>query len=170
MKRLNPDTGKPFVRGDTRADGFLFWQYQRKLRPDGYKTESWLNPESFHKNSENLRICRIKYFEADIERDKKRRSEYRKKNPDKVNARTAKRRAKKIQRTPKWLTKDQLFQISLFYLEAKQLSKMTGIQHEVDHIVPLQGFSVSGLHVPWNLQVIPKLNNRKKSNSYSDNS
>jgi hypothetical protein len=50
MKRLNPDTGKPFKRGEKREDGFLFVQYQKTIiKEDGYFQESWLNPKSFKK-------------------------------------------------------------------------------------------------------------------------
>ena len=47
MKRLNPDTGKPFVRGDTRADGFLFFVYTKRIRKDGFFQEVWYSPNSF---------------------------------------------------------------------------------------------------------------------------
>ena len=51
MKRLNPDTGKPFVRGDTRADGFLFEKYRLyRTKLDGFFGEQWLSPKSFYKN------------------------------------------------------------------------------------------------------------------------
>lgn len=75
-----------------------------------------------------------------------------------------KRQAAKKLRCPSWLTEDQHDQIKEFYLLAAKLTDETGTRYEVDHIVPLQGKEVSGLHVPWNLQVITKEENMKKRN------
>ena len=58
--------------------------------------------------------------------------------------------------------------ISNFYKEAKRLTKETGIQFHVDHIIPLNGLNVSGLHVEYNLQIITALDNNKKFRSFSE--
>ena len=50
MKRNNPDTGKPFKRGDKREDGFIFKEYYLgKIKQDGYFKEKWYSPESYFK-------------------------------------------------------------------------------------------------------------------------
>jgi hypothetical protein len=90
--------------------------------------------------------------------------EYRRLNPGRINAWVAKRDAAKLQRTPKWLTETHLAQIELFYDSAAKLSKELSISIHVDHILPLQGKPVSGLHVPWNLQLLPAKENISKGN------
>lgn len=54
--------------------------------------------------------------------------------------------------------------IAAMYAEARRLTAETGIPHHVDHIVPLQGEFVSGLHVETNLRVIPGIDNIRKRN------
>ena len=49
MKRLNPDTGKPFKHGDVRKDGYIFKQYLQEVKADGYFVEGWFNPEAWKK-------------------------------------------------------------------------------------------------------------------------
>lgn len=79
---------------------------------------------------------------------------------------SAKRRAFKLKATPLWLTDKQKDEIAIFYTEAAKLTKSTGITYHVDHIVPLQGKHVCGLHVPWNLQVITATENVRKNNKH----
>ena len=84
-------------------------------------------------------------------------------NKDKVAARVRWRQAAKKQRLPPWADKAK---ITAFYTEAHRLSETTGVPHEVDHIIPLQGELVSGLHVHTNLQILPRSVNRAKRNKY----
>lgn len=49
------------------------------------------------------------------------------------------------------------------YREAKRLSKLTGEMYVVDHIVPLDGKIVCGLHIATNMRVIHWRDNAVKS-------
>lgn len=90
--------------------------------------------------------------------------EYRRNNKHKAANISAKRRARKLLRTPKWLTKEHFLEIESLYEQARNLTKLTGEDHHVDHIIPLKGDMVSGLHVPWNLQILHYKENLSKSN------
>jgi hypothetical protein len=94
------------------------------------------------------------------------KKKYKQNNIGKVNSATAKRRAAKLQRTPKWLTLDDKWMIEQAYELAVLRKKLFGFDWHVDHVIPLQGELVSGLHVPTNLQVIPGRENESKSNRY----
>jgi hypothetical protein len=87
-------------------------------------------------------------------------------NPHLAAAMQQKQRSTRSKRVPKWLNSLHYEEISKIYFKACQKSKQTGIKHQVDHIVPLRGKNVSGLHVPWNLQVIPALDNARKGNKF----
>jgi hypothetical protein len=80
---------------------------------------------------------------------------------------SAKRRASILLRTPKWLSVEQLKEIETEYALREWCSEVMGEEYHVDHIVPLQGKKVSGLHVPWNLRVIPASKNISKSNKFN---
>lgn len=76
----------------------------------------------------------------------------------------AKRRSAKLNATPIWLTEIQLKEIQQFYIDREFLTYYSGTVFEVDHIIPLKGKLVSGLHVPWNLQLLTEYENRFKGN------
>jgi 5-methylcytosine-specific restriction endonuclease McrA len=105
-----------------------------------------------------------KYYEINKNKIAEYVSEYKKKNKGKIVANTTKRKADKLQRTPKWLSKNEIWMMQEAYELAAFRSKLFGIKFHVDHIIPLKGKTASGLHTPYNLQVIPAKENLRKSN------
>lgn len=92
------------------------------------------------------------------------RQQYKLANPAKVVADTRWRQATKLRATPPWADRDA---IAAVYTEARRLGFETGIPHHVDHIIPLRGKGVCGLHVPWNLRAIPARDNYLKHANYA---
>ena len=130
--------------------------YKDKSKKDGL--------QSYCKGCNN--IGTTAYQKANPDKEKARKAAWKKANPAKVAAQTVKRYAAKLQRTPKWLSKEQLKEIEEFYIDAHAIQGFSGIPQNVDHIVPLQGENVSGLHVPWNLQIMYGPENWRKRNKY----
>jgi hypothetical protein len=89
-------------------------------------------------------------------------------NPDLYRELVNARRRRFRQAMPKWLTAEDKLQIRMKYRLAIELSRRMGVLHVVDHVVPLQGEEVCGLHVPWNMEVITQDENLKKSNKLVD--
>jgi hypothetical protein len=88
--------------------------------------------------------------------------------PEKQSLRTRRRQLAKLQRIPAWLTAEDHAAMDALYAEAVRLTRETGVPHDVDHIIPLQGRMVSGLHVPSNLQILTASQNRSKGHKHAD--
>ena len=156
------------------------WQkaYAQRNREKAYqRVKEWraANPEKWAEQSK-------RYAERYPEKSVKRTQEWKKRHPERavessrktrqknaarVLANKAKYRAVKLQATPAWLNKGHWFEIGCVYLYRDAL-KRVGLDYHVDHVVPLQGKTVSGLHVPENLQVLPADRNRLKNNHYAE--
>jgi len=128
-------------------------EYQRKYRV---------------KYAEKAKQSRQNWAEKNRIKDQQYKKAWRVENKAKVNSLTRKRQAAKMLRTPKWLTEDDLWMMEEAYELAVLRTSMTGVAWHVDHIIPLQGDDVSGLHVPANLQVIPGYENIRKGNKVVD--
>ena len=118
------------------------------------------------KNANKIAERKQAYYYKNKESINKRNSEYRKTNKAKSNTLTRKYQADKLKRTPTWLTQHDYKVMESKYAIAAWLSAVVGIEYHVDHIIPLRGKTVSGLHVPDNLSVIRAKDNLEKSNKY----
>jgi hypothetical protein len=135
-----------------------------KLKKDYYNA----NRRDHRRNNEEFRKKDLESSRQWREDNKKAYLAYlkqwRQDNKDIVNYHGAVKRSRKRKAMPSWLTEDQLWMIKEIYSLARLRTQMTGIEWHVDHMIPLKGKTVCGLHVPWNLQVIPGLDNLKKNN------
>lgn len=91
---------------------------------------------------------------------------WRAKNPHKVAKAASLRRAALLNRTPAWLTAEDFQKMEDAYRVAQLFKGPDGRAYHVDHIIPLRGRTVSGLHVPSNLQILPPTDNLRKSNRW----
>lgn len=113
---------------------------------------------------EEDRARSARYRVANKEKVSVTKKAYAQDNKYKVNASVARRAAAKVQRTPIWLTQDDHWMIEQAYELAALRTAMFGFSWHVDHVLPLRGKLVSGLHTPYNLQVIPGAENCRKGN------
>lgn len=145
--------------------------HKSKSHHDGHKTQCKDCVKKYHKEYviKNKKRLKSRYLECYLKNAEKRKTYsklYGRQNRDKITAKSAKRRASKLRATPSWLTKEQEQEIKNFYWLRQDLWLITGEEYHVDHIVPLQGKNVCGLHVPWNLQILHSKENIKKGNGF----
>jgi len=137
---------------------------REKLRHQVYQQKNREKVEEYHKQYYILN--RQKYYENckkwaaennDRMKELWRRSAQKPENKRRHRVNEARRRATKFKATPKWLSEEQLAEIRAIYDNCPP-------GYHVDHIVPLKGKNVTGLHVPWNLQYLTPSQNHKKNN------
>lgn len=122
--------------------------------------------DQYQEKKEEQRAYYQERYEANPELRKlnaERSKQWRQDNPDVVAAQTALRRARKLDATPAWANLEAIAEI---YKRCSEINEQTEIAHQVDHIIPLNGDLVCGLHVESNLQIITAEENNKKNNSF----
>lgn len=166
--RCNAD--KPlsaFGRNKSRKDGVQVYcvECMKAVRESGqYDKKRWAE------NREAEAARSLAYREKNIDQLRKkyreRQSAVRANQPWKVNAANKARKAAQRKAMPLWADKSQ---IAVVYQKSKELSKAFGVDFEVDHVVPLRGKTVCGLHVHANLQLLASdLNHKKRHYEWPD--
>jgi len=156
-------------------------EYCAKWRKENKDFANFLSREWYAKNREKAlakdREAREKNLKAFLERERasyaknrekrlERHKKWAENNPDKIRFYASSRRSALQKRTPPWLTDLHFEQMQDFFTQSVCLEKETGVKHHVDHIIPLRGKIVSGLNVPWNLQILTAVENLRKNNIY----
>lgn len=172
-KCLEEKSFSEFYRDSRNLDGMRSWCKscyvfsQKKWNTrnkENYtrNNKSWRN---FHKLE--LREKRLRYLSSKEGSTRVRETEavWRKTSP-RYKAKVLNRKAAVKERTPVWARSLMRDYIPVMVELRDLMTKRTGIRHEIDHVIPLQAKQVSGLHVPWNLQIIPASENHKKQNKF----
>ena len=141
-----------------------FRQQSQQWFKDNPQRASEIRIASYNKHKVKRLQYRKEWRAKNLEKDRDREKRYLKNNRPVVYAKNARRRAAETNAVPKWLTPIQKAQIQSYYEIAKACEMQTGNKYHVDHIVPLRGNGVNGLHVPWNLQVLTEFENCSKHN------
>jgi hypothetical protein len=116
--------------------------------------------------NEQVKLTRRESYQKHKEAALLAKKIYRSKNKGKINALCTARKKVVKERTPRWLTSFDRLKIRCMYQLAAMYTRENNEPWHVDHVIPLQGSVVSGLHVPSNLRVLRGLDNIKKKNKY----
>ena len=136
--------------------------YAKQYRKDNPEKIKVLAKDWAKKNPEKIKGYAVKAVKAWNERNPDYQSNFYKANKERYIAARARRRAAQESATPTWLTAIDKAMIQEMYDVSEARYIQTGIKHHVDHIVPINGKGVAGMHVPWNLQVITAHENLSK--------
>ena len=167
-----------FTKEKSVSDGFSRWckpckkehkdaWYVRNAESECKKAMQY-HYENYDKNKEKISERVIKWQRENKEKYAEKSKRCYEKTKDKRFAYAAFKRATKRNAVPKWISGQLKQEIQKFYVEARLKTRDTGTKYEVDHIVPLMGKEVCGLHVPWNLRVITQFENRSKQNRFEE--
>lgn len=175
-----------FTKDKSRKDGLSTWcvectRAKNSKRYNEDKDRRLVKQKEYHEDNRQENIVRMRaryssmsdvykaqamaWAEANRDKVRQRAKRYYARRPE-YFAEKARRKLIRIkEQTPIWANLDAIRE---FYRKARELTIATKVQHEVDHIVPLKGKNVRGLHWEGNLRIITRTENRMKSNKLEE--
>ena len=154
------DTGK--LRLDCKLCNNAASKVYRTLHADRIsESRKERNREYRQRNFEKRKLYNKQWREENRDRDLATKTRYRKQHMSSYREACAGYRARKLDATPGWANHVKIRRV---YTQAEYRRLMTGEDYHVDHIIPLRGKDVCGLHVDYNLQILPASENRSKGN------
>jgi len=144
-------------------------QSQKARYKDNPKAWVIRSKKYYEENTIKIKEKAQKYYHTNKHTEKLQegRRKYRQENKGYLNGLKKLYKIQKTQAIPKWLTDWDEFVLREIYDLSRMRTDSTGIEWHVDHIIPLKGKEVCGLHIPNNLQVIPAVENLSKGNKYA---
>jgi len=143
-------------------DQKVYGKAWRKANPEKIRA---INAAYYKRHADRLNAKSIVWNNANPDKVKSNGKAYRKTHPEKRNADAAKAHALKLQRIPAWANLDK---INEWYEAAAFATNVFETSIEVDHIIPLNGKRVSGLHVDYNMQLLTRKANQQKNNKFEE--
>ena len=140
--------------------------YRKKYYEENRDEVLARNRKHYEENRDKELARGKKYYKENRDKELARNKKYSAENLQKKAAITAKRRAALLERIPSWSNEADLKAIKKIYARCKRINRLTGIKHQVDHVIPLQGDGISGLHHSTNLAIIPAALNKSKYNKW----
>lgn len=141
-------------------------EYMRQYRMKNKQRIKELNRRYYEENKDKLKEDFREYYLSNRETRRVKGKDHYEQNKSVYLAYSRTRKATIKRACPNCLSEEDFDTIKRIYIECNKITNETGIEHHVDHIIPLSGEIVCGLHVPWNLQIITAEENLRKSNKY----